>query len=313
VAAAPVPLLVAAPELTRWGGVALAAGAEVALLATAALPRLSRTVRTVAISAAAVVLFQATALAFDGATRTAVLLGQATVLAIAATVLRRRLPLFVAAAYGSVGVCAALVADAPLAALVRPGWPYLVDGVTVVPALVGGLVVSVLVLAFAVAALVAAGRLGLVRPDAATAWLWVPAGLLGLYGAAGVVITAALLVTGGPVGFTAGHALVTVSWTVGALVLLAWGIRRQALRITGLALVAAAVAKLVFFDLAALDGFAQVVAFLGAGLLILAAGTRYARLVAEAEAAAEAGRPGRAEEHTAAPGEAPAPGGTDGR
>ena len=152
-------------------------------------------------------------------------------------------------------------------------------------ALVGGLVVSVLVVAAAVAGLVAAGRLGLVRPDAQTAWLWVPAGLVGLYGAAGVVITAALLVARDPAGFTAGHALVTVSWAVAALVLLARGITRQALRVTGLALVAAAVAKLVLFDLSALDGIARVVAFLGAGLLILAAGTRYARLVAEAGAA----------------------------
>ena len=50
-------------------------------------------------------------------------------------------------------------------------------------------------------------------------------------------------------------------------------------------LVAAAVAKLVLFDLVALDGLARVAAFLGAGLVLLAAGTRYARLVAEAEKA----------------------------
>lgn len=289
-AAAPVPLLGAAPELGRWGGVALAAGAGVVLLATAAVPWMARTARVVATTAAAVVLFQATALAFDGATRTAVFLGQATVLAVVAAVLHRRLPLFVSAAYGIVGVGAALVLDAPLAALVEPRPPYLVDGMPVTSALVGGLVVSVLVVALAVAALVAAGRLGLVRPDAATAWFWVPTGLVGLYGAAGTVITAALLVTGDRIGFTAGHAVVTVSWTVGALALLAWGISRQALRVTGLALVAAAVAKLVMYDLAALDGLAQVVAFLGAGLIILAAGTRYARLVAEAEAR-EAGEP----------------------
>jgi len=53
---------------------------------------------------------------------------------------------------------------------------------------------------------------------------------------------------------------------------------RPALRITGLVLVGAAVAKLVLFDLVALDGLAGVGAFLGAG-------SRYARLVAEAEAA----------------------------
>jgi len=72
-----------------------------------------------------------------------------------------------------------------------------------------------------------------------------------------------------------------------ALVLLARGVRRPALRVAGLALVAAAVAKLLLFDLVALDGPARVAAFLGAGLLLLAAGTRYARLVAEAEPSAE--------------------------
>jgi uncharacterized membrane protein len=39
----------------------------------------------------------------------------------------------------------------------------------------------------------------------------------------------------------------------------------------------------VLFDLVALDGLARVGAFLGAGLVLLAAGTRYTRLVAEAE------------------------------
>ncbi|HET6259996.1 MAG TPA: DUF2339 domain-containing protein, partial [Pseudonocardia sp.] len=87
-------------------------------------------------------------------------------------------------------------------------------------------------------------------------------------------------------GFTGGHAVVTVSWTIAALVLLARGISRAALRITGLVLVTAAVAKLVLFDLVALDGLARVAAFLGAGLVLLVAGTRYARLVAEAEAEA---------------------------
>ena len=129
----------------------------------------------------------------------------------------------------------------------------------------------------------AGGRLGWICPDASRAAIWVPIGLVGLYGAAGVVINAALLISPTSTGFTAGHAVVTVSWTVGALVLLARGLRRPALRIAGLVLVAAAVAKLVLFDLVALDGLARVVAFLGAGLVLLAAGTRYARLVAEAE------------------------------
>ena len=142
-------------------------------------------------------------------------------------------------------------------------------------------------LVLAVALLVAGGRVGLIRPDTESAPMWVPIGLVGLYGATSLVVTVALLVSDTRAGFTAGHAVVTVSWTVAALVLLARGISRSALRITGLVLVAAAVAKLVLFDLVALDGLARVAAFLGAGLVLLAAGTRYARLVAEAETRAE--------------------------
>ena len=110
------------------------------------------------------------------------------------------------------------------------------------------------------------------------------------------MVTLALLVAPDRAGFTAGHALVTVAWTVVALTLLARGISRPALRVTGLVLVAAAVAKLVLFDLVALDGIARVAAFLGAGLVLLAAGTRYARLVAEAAAS-----PARADRSAAPP------------
>jgi uncharacterized membrane protein len=145
--------------------------------------------------------------------------------------------------------------------------------------------VSALVLVFAVAALVAGVRVRLVGPDGASAPLWVPAGVVGLYGATSLVVTLALLVSDDRGGFTAGHALVTVSWTVLALVLLATGIRRPALRLAGMVLVGGAVAKLVLFDLVALDGLARVAAFLGAGLVLLAAGSRYARLVAEVEEA----------------------------
>lgn len=149
--------------------------------------------------------------------------------------------------------------------------------------LVAAASVSGLVLVLAGALLVAGGQVGWIRPDASAATLWAPLGLVGLYGATGLGVTLALLVSPDRTGFTAGHALVTVSWTVAALVLLARGISRPALRVAGLVLVAAAVAKVVLFDLVALDGVARVVAFLGAGLVLLTAGTRYTRLVAEAE------------------------------
>jgi uncharacterized membrane protein len=308
VAAAPLPVLVGAGQLGGWSGAAVAASAVLALVALAALPGAPQVVRVVAIAAGAVALFEATLLALDGSGEAAVLLGQATVLAVVAAVLRNRLPLAVAAGYGLCGVLAALVSAAPLAALVRfPSPPYLRGGVASVSALVTGAGVSALVLALAIALVVAGGRLDLVRPDVHTARLWVPVGAVGLYGAAGLVVTCALLVSPDRAGFTAGHALVTVSWTVVALVLLARGISRPALRITGLVLVGAAVAKLVLFDLVALDGLARVAAFLGAGLALLAAGTRYARLVAEAEAArstaegAAADRRGQVEIHEGRP------------
>jgi uncharacterized membrane protein len=219
----------------------------------------------------------------DGATGTAVLLGQAIVAAVLAHLLRSRFALVVGLAYGLFGVARAAVVDAPLAALVEfPRYPYVEPGMT--PALLTGTGVSVLVAALGVALLVAGGRVGWMRPDARSAGLWVPVGLVGLYGTTSLVVTLALLVAPDRTGFTAGHALVTVSWTVVALVLLARGITRPALRVTGMVLVAAAVAKLVLFDLVALDGIARVAAFLGAGLVLLAAGTRYARMVAEASA-----------------------------
>lgn len=83
------------------------------------------------------------------------------------------------------------------------------------------------------------------------------------------------------VGFTAGHALATVSWIVVAawLVLRSLGRARDAelaLR-SGLVLAAVSVAKLFLFDLAALDGVVRSVAFLVTGLVLLATGSRYAR------------------------------------
>jgi uncharacterized membrane protein len=302
VAASPVPALAASGAWEGWGGAAVAAVAAVALAAFAAAlgtggrepveqagrPSTVRALRVVAVAAAAVALFQATFVAFEGSTATMLLLGQAVVAAVLAAQLRARLPLAVGTAYGAIGVLIALGQDAPLEGLVHhPSAAYAGPGTG---PLVVGAAVSALVLALAVVLLVAAARVGMVRADTGSAPLWAPACLVGLYGATSLVVTLALLVSDDRTGFTAGHALVTVSWTVVALVLLARGIRTPAPRIAGMVLVAAAVAKLVLFDLVALDGLARVAAFLGAGLVLLAAGTRYARMVAEATPADDAAR-----------------------
>jgi hypothetical protein len=282
VAAAPAPVLVTSAAWGGWNGAAVAAVAVVALAAFAAVRDTPRALRVVAVAAGAVALFQATLVAFDGSTATVVLLGQAIVATVLAAQLRARLPLAVGVAYGAIAVLIALGRDAPLEGIVRyPAVAYAGPGAG---PLVVGAAVSALVLVLAAALVVAGARVGLSGSDPASARLWVPAGVVGLYGATSLVVTLALLVSDDRTGFTAGHALVTVSWTVVALVLLARGIRRSALRIAGMVLVGAAVTKLVLFDLVALDGLARVAAFLGAGLVLLAAGTRYARLVAEADA-----------------------------
>jgi hypothetical protein len=228
-------------------------------------------------------VLEAVLVALDGPVATGTLLAVAMGTAAVAVAVGHRPTLALAAGFGLVGTLLAVAVDAPVTALVAfPADPFVVDGLARTGALVGGAVVSLLVLLTAVVLTVAAGRLGLVRPDSATAGIWVPLGVAGLYGTAGLAVSLALLVSPERTAFTVGHAVVTVSWTVLALVLLARGLRRPALRVTGLVLVAGAVAKLVLFDLVVLDGLAQVAAFLGAGLVLLAAGTRYARMVAEA-------------------------------
>ncbi|HEY0637681.1 MAG TPA: DUF2339 domain-containing protein, partial [Pseudonocardiaceae bacterium] len=254
--------------------------------------RLPGAVRAVAAVAGSVAVFEATLVALRGGTGTAVLLGEALALAIAAIVLRRRFPLAIGAAFGVVGAFLVGLRDAPVGALLTfPSRPYLVNGAADTTALITGVAVSALLLAVAVAVLVAAHRTGLTLDRAEAGPLWVAAAFAVLYAGTGVLVTAALLATATRTGFLTGHVLVTVSWTVAALVLLVRGIRLPALRVVGGVLVVAAVAKLVLFDLSQLDGLARVLAFLGAGLVLLAAGTRYARLVSAARAPVAQGQP----------------------
>ena len=82
-------------------------------------------------------------------------------------------------------------------------------------------------------------------------------------------------------GFIAGHGTATLLWAAGAAYLLRHGLRRSAdaslsVRV-GLVVAAAAVAKLLLFDLATLEGIVRITAFIGAGLALLAMGTSYAK------------------------------------
>ncbi|GAA3860083.1 DUF2339 domain-containing protein [Saccharothrix violaceirubra] len=217
-------------------------------------------------------LFLATALALDGSVLPAVVLGEALVLTVLTWRTNSRGPLIGATVFGAAGgLLATSDSIPPLLLLQEPLW-------TRTPGdLVAGIVTAFALGTLAVVLPWAATRLDVIERDQV---VWSLMGLIVLYSAASAVLCAALLVSQDATGFLFGHTIVTVSWTIAALVLLVKGIDRRGLRVAGLVLVGAAVAKLVLFDMAALDGFARVLAFMGAGLVLLAAGTRYAKLVA---------------------------------
>ncbi|MFD4366747.1 DUF2339 domain-containing protein [Rhodococcus sp. NPDC058521] len=115
--------------------------------------------------------------------------------------------------------------------------------------------------------------------------LWLASGAGILYVITSAVVAAGTTITHTDAGFVAGHCTATIVWMLAATAALLFGLAhrdhaRPALGF-GLALTAAAVAKLFLFDLATLNGIARVFAFIAVGLLLLGAGTRYAREFAE--------------------------------
>ncbi|GAA4926638.1 putative membrane protein DUF2339 [Actinomycetospora succinea] len=292
-----LPVLLVAPGLARVPGALVAGGVAVALLlAVVAFDRVEhRALALVAGTGGTAALLVATLIAVDSGPVSVPLLAEAAVLAVAAAATRRAGPLVAGGVLALVGGVTALAVDAPpdlVAAFPTRPFVLVAPGGTattaVVGELVGALATSVLLVAVAAAGLAALTRLGALRDRTQTAvaagWL----GLVGLYGATGTVVTSALLVSPTRDAFLVGHVLVTISWTAIALVLLVRGLQSSLPRILGGVLVVAAVVKLLTFDLTALDGLARVAAFLGAGLVLLAAGTGYARAVAGAAGGAPA-------------------------
>ncbi|MFC8044873.1 DUF2339 domain-containing protein [Nocardia sp. NPDC057353] len=117
----------------------------------------------------------------------------------------------------------------------------------------------------------------------------VMAALVALY-AVTVTTVSIGVATGAADGFVAGHSAATILWMAGATAALFYGLRllttapgaAKIALVSGLLVTAAALAKLFLFDLATLDGLVRVLAFLVVGVLLLLAGTRYARAFAEA-------------------------------
>ncbi|MFE9744295.1 DUF2339 domain-containing protein [Saccharothrix saharensis] len=270
----PLPALLTTAVLDRHLGAGVAGAVAVLMLALWAAGRRSLPGNFAAAVGGVGVfaLFQATALALDGSTRAAVVLAEALVLAFLAKVLASRGPLLGSLVFGAIGALLTLGTAVPPRLLLDEPWRVDTAGF-----LVSGMLTALVLGVLAVVLPWVASGLGVLGRHP---FPWVVAGVVLLYAAAGVVLCGALLVSQDVTGFLFGHSIVTVSWTVAALVLLVRGIDRKSLRVAGLVLVGAAVAKLLLFDMAALDGIARVLAFIGAGLVLLTAGTRYAKLVA---------------------------------
>lgn len=221
---------------------------------------------------AALAVFEATALLLPGDALPVGLLGEALVLGLVAVGLRSHGLLLAGTGFAVAGTLLAMATTAAPELILLP--PR------------GGLEPRELLLGCLTFALIAGAALAIgisaARPatgETVATVGWIAAGLALLYGTSGLVLGLALLASPDRTGFLLGHAVVTVGWMVAALVLLLRGITRRLPRVGGLVLVGAGLAKLVLFDLASLDGIARVAAFLGAGLVLLAAGTQYARLV----------------------------------
>ncbi|MEV4241438.1 DUF2339 domain-containing protein [Nocardia sp. NPDC050408] len=151
---------------------------------------------------------------------------------------------------------------------------------------------AVLALAVIVVGVWCARRLpGMTKGGTDESTLFVVASIAGLYAITAAAVSIGIA-TGSADGFIIGHSAATILWMAAATAALFFGLRNLSRSAavaklalgSGLLVTAAALAKLFFFDLATLDGLVRVAAFLVVGVLLLLAGTRYARAFAEAGA-----------------------------
>ncbi|GAB3720560.1 DUF2339 domain-containing protein [Amycolatopsis oliviviridis] len=273
-AVAPAPSLLAALFLPKTPAVLVTASVALVLLGVwAAGQWLDGWTGDLAGAAGLLAALQTTMTLFDGSARSAILIGEGVLLALVALWTKKHVALAGGVVFAVIGGLIALAFDVP------PTLFFLIRNRPDAD-LAAALLVAVAILAVAITLPWVAHRLGMFKAPSENVVPWLFAGVVALYGAGAMVLCGALLAVPGRSGFLLGHVVITVSWTVAALVLLIRGISVVGLRVIGLVLVGAAVLKLVLFDLSALDGLARVAAFLLAGLVLLGAGTRYAKLVA---------------------------------
>ncbi|PTR37178.1 putative membrane protein DUF2339 [Rhodococcus sp. OK611] len=270
-----LPLLFSGGVAGRWTEVALQCGLAAGLLTVSALVRpLPGHTRVAVAAVASLAVLQASAGASPRDALPVVLLAVALGLVAVAGQARSRIAYCAGIGFGSIGALLFLDAAPPEALVNQAGS---VGSLAVIAS--GSMLAALVVLVVG-----QAHSMGLLedrRADAA----WVAAGIGALYAGTAAVVATGVAVLGADRGFIAGHCAATLVAMMLATVSLRWGLAHQerahlALG-AGLTLTFAALAKLFLFDLATLDGMFRVLAFIGVGLLLLAAGTRYARAFAE--------------------------------
>ncbi len=269
-AAGVVPVLCVALATNSVTAAVLAVAVAAIMLAIVVVgdkvPGVDKAVRHVWSALSAVSVTIAVLVAFDGYVAGPVLLAMAIVVAVAAR--NQVVAWWVAVGFAALGA-AFFLSYAPPTDLV-------VATETSVTTALSTLIASLLLIAFSVVIVWAS--------NARDSAMWAGAVVVALYALTTFTVTAGVLIGGTGRGFFAGHMAATICWIAlaAALFVFAARIKRadRSLPIGGgLALVAAAMAKLFLFDLGTLDGIFRVVVFIVVGLVLLGMGAGYARLL----------------------------------
>lgn len=274
-----LPALAAGVAVGRILSALLAAAVAASLLAIVAtdrFPGVTGPVRQIWSALSAVSALIAVTVAFNGLVAGPVLLAMATVVTVAGR--QHHVARWAAIGFAIVGA-GFFVGSALPVHLFHPT-------VLATPLAVSTLAASLMMIAVSVA-VAWSWTAGAAELADGIRWLWAGVVAVTAYCVTTFTVTAGVLVAGRDGGFLAGHMAATICWIAIAAALFAYALRirrrdaRTAPIAGGLALTAAATAKLFLFDLGTLDGIFRVVAFIVVGLALLAMGSGYARSLAQ--------------------------------
>ena len=266
-AAGVVPVLSVVLAVDRVVAALMAAALATAMLAIvlAGPPGVAGVVRQIWSALSAVSALIAVTVAFDGYVAGPVLLAMAVVIAIAGR--RDQIARWAAMGFGTVGG-GIFLGYAPPSSLLHATESATAAGVST-------LIASLLLVACAI--------------TIAWSWrdeavIWAGSAAVIIYAVTAFTVTSGVWIGGKNGGFFAGHMAATICWIAMAAALFIYAARltkaERSLPIGGgLALVAAAMAKLFLFDLGTLDGIFRVAVFIVVGLVLLGMGAGYARLL----------------------------------